>query len=245
MIDIHCHLLPGIDDGAQSLEQSLLLVKKAVENGISHAVATPHIHPGRFENNLKSIKETYQNLKNIIIEQDIPLTLGFAAEVHISPEVKALVARQEMPFYGVYENKNIMLLELPTSHIPPGTEKLIQWLLDHNVRPMIAHPERNKSIANDLDKLSPFIEMNCLLQITAASVAGLFGQRAEQTSIKMLEKDLVDVIASDAHNIAYRPPRLDHGRDAAAKILGKEKAAKLVTETPMSICASQFKENES
>src|SRR5690606_25090590 len=138
----------------------------------------------------------------------------------------------EIPFYGEYKKKQIMLLELPSQHIPLGTEKLIQWLLDRNILPMIAHPERNRVIANQFDKISPLVEMGCLFQITAASIAGLFGLRAEKCAIQLLEKDLVTVIASDAHNQEHRPPRLDHGRDAAATIIGEHKAQQLVYSNP-------------
>jgi protein-tyrosine phosphatase len=105
---------------------------------------------------------------------------------------------------------------------------------------MIAHPERNRAIASDFKKIAPFVEMGCLFQLTASSVAGLFGSKAEKCSIKILENGLATVIASDAHNKEHRPPQLDHGRDAAAKIIGLESANKLVIDNPMAIAASQF-----
>jgi len=241
MIDLHCHLLPGIDDGSSSLAQSLLLAKIAVSNHISHSILTPHIHPGRYKNNRSSIQIVFDTFKAAITEQNINLQLGFAAEVRLCPEIIDMVEEIEIPFYGEYNNRQVMLLELPTYQIPLGSEKLISWLLDRNILPMIAHPERNKAIADDFNKILPFAEMGCLFQITAASAAGLFGARAEQCAIKLLEKEMVTVIASDAHNEEHRPPRLDHGRDAAAKIIGEISAHKLVVDNPLKIAASQFK----
>lgn len=242
MIDLHCHLLPGIDDGADSLEQSLLLAQTAVTNQISHAILTPHIHPGRYKNMRSSIQSVFNQFREAVKAEQIKLQLGFAAEVRLCPEVIDMVEENEIPFYGVYEGYQIILLELPTSQIPLGSEKLIQWLLDRHIRPMIAHPERNKAIANNFDKIKPLAEMACLFQITAASIAGLFGARAEKSAIKLLEHDLVTVIASDAHNKEHRPPRLDHGRDAAAKIVGEQQAQKLVEKNPWAIAASQFQD---
>jgi len=240
MIDLHCHLLPGIDDGANSVDEALSLARIAVNHQISHAILTPHIHPGRYTNNRTSIQSVFNDFKKEILNQQINLQLGFAAEVRLCPEVMDMVQENEIPFYGNYEDYQIMLLEFPAHQIPLGSEKLIQWLLDRNIRPMIAHPERNKTIAENFNKIMPFVEMGCLFQITAASVAGLFGIRAEKCSIKLLEKELVTVIASDAHHEEHRPPRLDHGRDIAATIIGEVPAQKLVYDNPLAIAASQF-----
>lgn len=240
MIDLHCHLLPGIDDGASSLEESLALARIAVNNHITHAILTPHIHPGRYTNTRSSIQDVFNRFKAEIDKQKINLRLGFAAEVRLCPEIISMVEENQIPFYGDYQGQQIMLLELPPNQIPLGCEKLIQWLLDRNIRPMIAHPERNKAINNHFDKILPFVEMGCLFQITASSVAGLFGSRAEKSSIKFLEKEWVTVIASDAHHQEHRPPRLDHGRAAAAKIIGEVSAQQLVYDNPLAIAASQF-----
>jgi len=240
MIDLHCHFLPGIDDGSNSLEQSLQLAKIALDNQITHSVVTPHIHPGRYQNNRLNIEVIFNEFKAALEDQKINLQIGFAAEVRLCPEIIDMVEAEEIPFYGNYRNQQVMLLELPTSIIPLGTEKLIQWLLDRKILPMIAHPERNKAIAEDFKKIKPLAEMGCLFQSTAASIAGLFGDRAEKSAIKMLENELVTVIASDVHNQEHRPPRLDDGRDAAAKIVGELAAQKLVEENPLAIAASQF-----
>lgn len=240
MIDIHCHLLPGIDDGPDTLDQAVALARIATHNGITHSVVTPHIHPGRYKNSKAVISAAYEAFRRTLTKQNIQLQLGFAAEVRLSPEVLQLVAQEDLPFYGEIEGYRILLLELPYSHVPPGSDKLVRWLLDHKIRPLIAHPERNKGIMGNIDHVKPFIELGCLFQVTAGSVAGQFGAAAQHTANQLLEMDCVTLLASDAHNIKHRPPQLDHGRDAAAAIVGKQKAAELVYDNPRTIVASQF-----
>lgn len=240
MIDIHCHLLPGIDDGPETIEQALELARIATENGITHSVVTPHIHPGRWENSKAIIEQHCTSFGEAITEAGIPLQLGYAAEVRLSPEVLQLVADDQIPFYGEVDGYKILLLELPHSHVPPGSDKLTQWLLDQKIRPMIAHPERNKGIMRNIEQIQPFVDQGCLFQLTAGAIAGLFGESAQKTAETLLSKNYVTVIASDAHNARHRPPKLDHGRDVAATILGEERAAELVNEAPMSIVTHQF-----
>ena len=153
-----------------------------------------------------------------------------------------MVEQGLIPFLGEWEDKQVLLLELPHSHVPPGSDKLVQWLLDRNIQPMIAHPERNKDVMRDLDKIIPFVELGCLFQITAMSVAGRFGESAEQRSIELLEMGVVTIIASDAHNAKYRPPDMEPGRAAAASIVGEEESWALVRDRPMMIAQSLFNE---
>lgn len=240
MIDIHCHLLPGIDDGPDTMAEAIELARVAVRNGITHSVITPHIHPGRYNNDRHSIHAVFTTFVQALADNNIDLTLGFAGEVRLSPEVIPLVERNLIPFLGSYKNQQVMLLELPHSHIPPGSDKLVQWLLKHNILPMIAHPERNKDIMRSIDKILPFIEMGCLFQLTANSVAGLFGEMAEQRSKDLLAMGCVTVIASDAHNYLHRPPRLDQAIAPAAAIIGIDNAKLLVSDNPMKIVSSQF-----
>lgn len=240
MIDIHCHLLPGIDDGPNTLDKALELARIAVDNGITHSVLTPHIHPGRWENSRAIIAEACDFFQTALDVNDIPLKLGFAAEVRLSHEVLELVEGEQIPFYGQVDGYNILLLELPHSHVPPGSDNLVEWLMNRNIRPMIAHPERNKGIMRDIDKIKPFIDLGCLFQVTAGSVAGQFGDNAQDIARQLLQMGCVTLLASDAHNAGARPPRLDHGRDAAAELVGEAEAQAMVTERPWSLVADQF-----
>ena len=140
MIDLHCHLLPGIDDGPDTLEQSLELCRIAVADGISHAVVTPHIHPGRWENTRASIQHRCQALREALADSNIPLQLGFAAEVRLTDQIMQQIADNEIPFYGEVDGYRIMLLEFPHGHMIPGSETLAQWLLNQGIRPLTASP---------------------------------------------------------------------------------------------------------
>lgn len=237
MIDLHCHLLPGIDDGPATIEESLALAKLAIANGITGAVVTPHIHIGRYDNTLHSIGVAFQRFKAELERQSIPLQLGMAAEVRIGFEMFQLVSNGQLPFLGVLDNNKVLLVEFPHSHIPPGSDKLMVWLLDQGICPMIAHPERNKTIIREPQRIVPFVEMGCHLQVTAGSVAGDFGQFAQECAFQMLQNRWVTILASDAHNIKSRPPALEPGRAAAAKIVGEGASWRLVQDTPSQICS--------
>jgi len=233
-------MLPGIDDGPSSLEEALAMARMAVGNGITHTVATPHIHPGRYENDIYSIAKALNRFKESLVEHQIPLNLMMAAEVRISPEILPMVSEGRIPFLGEYEGEQVILLEFPYSHILPGTDKMVDFLMKRNIRPMIVHPERNKDVLRRLDKLQPFIEAGCLVQVTAGAVAGGFGRPAQERVQQMLERGWVTILASDAHNIDHRPPILEEGRRAAALIVGEDAAWRLVKDTPWSIAGCLF-----
>lgn len=240
MIDLHCHLLPGIDDGPQTMEESIELADLAARNGITHAIATPHIHPGRWNNDRFLIARLCDRFRLRLAHAGIPLKLGMAAEVRVDAELIHWLAQDKIPFLGCYKNKQVLLLELPHHQIPLGTDNLISWLQQRDIQPMIAHPERNKDVIRRLDNLFPIIRQGCLLQITAGSITGRFGKPAQQRARQLLEMDLVFAIASDAHNRQHRPPDMAQGRDATRDIVGSAQAHKLVDTHPMQLVSSQF-----
>ena len=235
MIDLHCHLLPGIDDGPETLEQALEMARIAVANGIEEAHVTPHLHPGRWENDLPKIAAAVESYRAALATAGIPLKLGFAAEVRLDYEIVPLIEAGRVPFLGTLEGYKVMLLEFPHSHVPIGADKFVAWLLAHNIRPLIAHPERNKGLMRDPAKLEPFVREGCLLQLTADAVAGNFGELCALRAREFLEHGWVSVLASDAHDTTDRPPRMAPGRDAAAKIVGDEEALRMTRGTPLRI----------
>ncbi len=120
MIDLHCHLLPNIDDGPQTLDESIELCRIATADGVTHAIVTPHIHPGRWENTRQSIQRDCENLQSELLKNNIPLQLGFAAEVRLTDQIMQQVEHNEIPFYGEVDGYNIMLLEFPPRPYHPG-----------------------------------------------------------------------------------------------------------------------------
>lgn len=242
MIDIHCHLLPEIDDGPQSQAEALVLANMAVKNGITKAVVTPHIHPGRYENDKSNITNCFNDFKELLQNCGVKLELGMAAEVRVCPEIIPLIAQHKIPFLGQYEGFEIILLEFPHSHIPPGSDKLVKYLLKEGIRPLIAHPERNKEVMKDLSKLTPFKELDCLFQVTAGSVAGKFGEICQEISKELILRKWVTVIASDAHNETHRPPDVMQGYKHASLLMGSEYAEDMVLNNPMEITRKQFQD---
>jgi protein-tyrosine phosphatase len=240
MIDLHCHLLPGIDDGPETLDEAVCLAKQMAEGGVTHAVVTPHIHYGRWENTPEIIEKSLNELQKGVALEGIPLTLGYAAEVRIDVDVLAAVPQGKIPFLGEYQGKRVMLLELPHSNIPMGTEQIIQWLLKQSIVPMIAHPERNKDVMRRYEKLAPLVELGCLFQVTAGSLVGQFGDAAQEIAERMLNAGLVTILASDAHHIQRRPANLAEGYQAAASLVGEREAMSLVKDIPLAIASSRF-----
>src|SRR6185369_2461450 len=177
MIDLHCHLFPGIDDGPETLEEALAMARLAVADGISRAVVTPHLHIGRWDNDRVRIDAAATEFRAALAEAGIALDIGYAAEVRADYAVLQLIEENRVPFLGVLEGWRVMLLEFPHGSVPLGSEKLVDWLLGHNVRPLIAHPERNKDIMRDPARLGVFAGAGCLVQVTADALDGGFGER--------------------------------------------------------------------
>jgi protein-tyrosine phosphatase len=245
MIDLHCHLLPGIDDGAPDLETAVALARMAVADGITHMVCTPHIHPGRYDNTPQTIEAARQTFVKGLREAGVKLQVAAAAEVRFDMEIMIGVANGSIPFLGEWQGRKVLLLEFPHGDLPFGAEKLTKWLLQRNILPMIAHPERNKAVMRQPSRLKPFIEQGCLLQVTASAVAGHFGEAAQDVAHGLLADKLVTILASDAHNIKHRPPALREGMQHAARIVGDLMAEKLVLETPWQIAQAHFGANPS
>ncbi len=240
MIDIHAHLLPGIDDGAAGIEQSLALARHAVADGLSRMVLTPHIQPDLYDNSRATITPVFDAFAVALVQYDIDLEIAWAAEVRLCPEIIPMLEGDTLPLFVGVDGRKTLLLELPHSHVPPGTEQLIKWLQAYDVGVLIAHPERNKEIMRNHGRVEAFIDMGCLLQLTAASVAGRFGAAPQRAAEYMLQRGWVTVLASDAHNLRSRPPELSEGMAAAAAILGHEAARKLVLDHPQQLTGGMF-----
>ena len=240
MIDLHCHILPGIDDGARNLSQALVMARAAVADGITHAVVTPHMHIGRYANSRESIARACAAFRQSLFAENIALSIGVAAEIRICAELPVLLDQRELPYLGEWHGYKVLLLEMPHSHIPPGIQSLFKWLLRRRIRPMIAHPERNKEIIRDFSKAVRLIEGGCLFQVTAGSLAGRFGDGAKTRSHQLLKAKLVTVLATDAHHEVRRPPVLSEGRRIAETLVGESRSWDLVWRNPAMLAEKKF-----
>lgn len=232
MIDLHCHMLPGIDDGPKTLELALAMARYAVEEGIVRTVMTPHIQPGSYDNDITSIQNVYHSFKEALQRENIPLQIDMAAEVRVCAELPILINQGKVPFLGEWQGMQIILLEFPHDHMPLGADKLINWLLDRNILPLIAHPERNQGIMRKPAKIKPFLEMGCLIQLTAGSITGLFGDDSQKCALFYLEQDMVTIIATDAHNLHKRKPSLQAAREFLLPSYGEDAVNNLMSINP-------------
>ena len=240
MFDIHSHILPGIDDGAKDLDESLALLKVAQSDGITHMVATPHIHLGRFNNSTSHIYDDLANLKIHATAAGITVKLAVAAEVRLDIELMGLVMANKLPFIGQVSGQNYLLLELPHSHVPQGYDKFIMWLAKKNIKVIIPHPERNRDIQTNPFYIERLKQLGCEFQLTASSIEGAWGDKAKSICEDMLSAGLVSYIASDAHSVKRRPPILSKAKLIVSELIGAEKAETLFVTNPFRLTESLF-----
>lgn len=202
MIDLHCHILPGVDDGAQTLEDSLAMAHAAVAEGITHILVTPHHQNGTFINEKNEINHHMLELQSELDARKIPITLFPGQEVRIYGELLKEIEENKIQF--VDEEHQYLLIEFPTISVPAYTENLFFELSKKKITPVIVHPERNQVFIDNPNALRPYIEKGALSQLTASSYLGKFGKKIQKVSKQMLEADLVHFIASDAHNTTSR-----------------------------------------
>ena len=242
MIDIHSHILPGVDDGAKDLGESLALLYIAQNDGITHMVATPHIHIGRFNNSASQLYSELANLKAQALVNNIGIKLAVAAEVRLDVELMSLVLGNKLPFIGTLNSVNYLLLELPHSHVPQGYDKFINWLAKQNIKVIIPHPERNRDIQANLFYIDRLKQLGCEFQLTASSIEGAWGETAKNISIDMLKKGLVTYVASDAHSVKRRPPILSNAKKVVTDLIGEIEAQNLFFNNPQRLTESLFNE---
>lgn len=235
MIDLHSHLLAGIDDGARTLDDSIALAKNSVAAGVTHVMCTPHIQLGVYDNNSETIKVAFDTALAAIREASIPLKLAMGSEVRIAPEILTWIAQKDLPFIGQWEGKNALLLELPHSHIPAGVENIIKWLLSKNVQPVIPHPERNRDILSHYSKAKWLKQLGCLFQGTAGSYTGRFSDNVKDTVWALQKDGLINYIASDMHSVKNRPNDMLDAYNAINDSLGAQVANAVCNDVPQAM----------
>lgn len=243
MIDLHTHLLPGLDDGAPDLASALEMARFAAACGTTHLMCTPHLHLGRYDNCAAGIAAALARFAGALAEAGIALQVGAAAEVRFDSELMPLALAGKLPCLGHWQGRQLLLLELPHSHVPAGTTQLARWLMEHGLQPMIAHPERNKGLMSRPELLRPLLQLGCPLQVTAGSLAGRFGERAQALAERLLLEGQITVLASDAHNLTVRPPNLLPGLTAAIQLVGEPAARRLVEDNPWRITETHFSQS--
>jgi protein-tyrosine phosphatase len=228
MIDIHSHILPGIDDGAQTLEDSLDIAMQAVKQGISTIVATPH-HNRYYKNDKESILRKVTDLNEFLKKKGIPLNIVSGQECRLYGELIDDLRKGEI--LSINDGGKYILIEFPSSTVPMYSEQLFYNLMFDGITPIIVHPERNNRLLEEPDLLYEFVEKGVLTQVTASSVVGVFGQKMQKFSMRMLEANLVHFIASDAHNTNTRDSRIKEAYELIGKKFDGEYVAYLTENT--------------
>ncbi|MDN6626763.1 MAG: tyrosine protein phosphatase [Pisciglobus halotolerans] len=221
MIDLHCHILLDIDDGAKTIEDSINMAHEAVSEGITHILATPHYKNGHWDNEKEDILLLVDELQAELDARDIPLTIFPGQEVRINGELFEEIEEGKIQF--IDERDQYILIEFPTPSIPEYAETMFFELQQMGITPIIVHPERNHAILKDPDKLLSFVEKGALAQLTAASYTGGFGKEIQKLSKRLIEADLVHFIASDAHNTSSRSFHMKEAYEKLEKEFGVEK----------------------
>ena len=200
LVDLHCHILPGIDDGSPDLEHSLFLANEAVKDGVTHILATPHHLDNEYVNHKDKVIQLVQDFQRELDAREIRLKIFPGQEVHLNGDLP-----QRYPdLLGADERKNYMMLEFPHTNVPAYAKRIIFELQKLGTTPVIVHPERNKEIQKDLNLLYEFIQQGALAQLTATSYIGGFGDHVADISNELIEHRLVQVVASDAHTLKGR-----------------------------------------
>jgi len=227
MVDIHCHILPGLDDGPEALETSLQMAEAAIADGITHVVATPHANDS-FPFAPELIRKRCAELQARIGDR---LLLSTGCDFHMSFENLQTV--QTDPARFTINQKNYLLVEFADFAIPPSMDNALKELRMKGVRPVITHPERNPILVQNRARVNTWVEEGCFVQVTAGSFLGRFGQRAQKAAEAWLDEGAVHFVASDAHNLTSRPLQLRPAFEAVAKRKNEAVARALFRENPL------------
>lgn len=234
MIDIHAHILPGLDDGARDLETALQMARVAAADGIKKVIATPHVITGTYENSRSEILAAVNSFNQELRQQQIALEVLPGAEYRLEANLPQRLRSGEV--LTLNEHTPYLLVELPAAVLPPDFERVMYEIQLQGVIPIIAHPERNHVIMEKPSILQELTARGILAQITATSVTGDFGSKIRQASFRLIKQGSVQILASDAHHHeGRRSPQLSAARAEIKKQAGDAYAYGLTAGNPSRI----------
>lgn len=240
MIDLHCHLLPGLDDGVRDLSEALVLARQQVADGVQVVACTPHVFPGLYHNSGPQIRHATEDLQAALEAEGIPLTLVVGADVHVTPHLIAGLKSGDIPSLN---GTRYVLVEPPHHVAPPRLEEFFFSLVAAGYVPILTHPERLTWIEERYEAFGKLVRAGVWMQLTAGSLTGQFGQRAKHWAIKLLQDGHAHILATDAHDPVKRPANLSRGWDLATQIVGNEEAEHLVLTRPLGILTDELPTN--
>lgn len=229
MIDIHHHLLPGVDDGSKDFDTSVAMARIAVEDGITHVACSPHAN-GQYNYDRVRYEGIVDQLRERLAKENVPLTLGLGCDFHLSYDNLQAALADHKPY--TINGKGYLLVELPDFGLPRGLTETFYNLQIAGMTPVLTHPERNPTLQADMSRLVSWLRGGLLVQVTAGSVTGKMGKSAEKMAHQLLANRWVHFLATDAHNTSSRPPRMSDARRIVEKKYGKDYAHALCVENP-------------
>jgi protein-tyrosine phosphatase len=230
--DVHCHCLPGLDDGPADLAAALDLCRALVADGVTTAVATPH-QLGRYRNPAATVRAAVEGLTAALAEAEVPLAVLPGADVRVDDQLLDLLAAGEVLTVG--DAGTHLLLELPHDvFIDP--RHVIDALAAAGVTAVVTHPERHPAVIRRPELVLPWVERGALLQVTAGSLCGDFGRQARAAAWRLVDDGLAGLVAGDAHDAARRPPRMSAAIELVEERAGAAVARRLCLEVPMAVC---------
>ena len=235
MIDLHSHILPGLDDGSPDLSTSLDMARAAAADGVMYLACTPHILPGLYHNTGEGIRAAVLGLQNALDAAAIPLRLVVGADAHIGPDM--VDGLRQGRILSINDSRYV-LVEPPHHVMPARLTELFFTLSVAGYVPILTHPERLSWIKGHYDTIVKLIDAGAWMQITAGSLVGAFGRSPLYWAERMLDEGRAHIIASDAHDLVRRPPLMRAGFEAAAKRVGDREAETLVWSRPWGILSN-------
>ncbi len=230
--DIHCHLLPGLDDGASTLDDALAMAELAVADGIETIVATPHQLGNNASNSGQTIRAAVVGFQQQLDRRRVPLCVLPGADVRIEPGLLEKIRSGEV--VTLADHRRHVLLELPHGVYFP-LERLLRELASAGLSGILSHPERNRGIINQPGVLRPLVEHGCLMQVTAGSLTGDFGSQVQKFAESLVSQGLVHFVATDAHGTKTRPPILRRAFRRVTKLAGENAATDLCCRNPRAV----------
>jgi protein-tyrosine phosphatase len=233
MIDLHTHILPAIDDGVETDDQAIEFARMAQADGIRVIVATPHCKEGVWVNDRDRVLTDVAKLRELLEANRVEVELKPGAEVHLCPDLVARVRDGRAPTLD--DNHKTLLLELSLTQYPVELANLVFELKLAGLQVLFAHPERIRYFQDDLERYEAVVQLGAFGQITTGSVLGVFGNEALQFSRELLARDLIHVVATDAHNVRGRPPIMSRAIEAISSLVGERRALLMATDAPAAL----------
>lgn len=230
IIDIHCHLLPGVDDGAPDLETAVALLKKEYADGVRSIIVTPHYRKKMFEPPMDKILENYRILRTHAEKMGIRLYLG--CEYHVNTQIVDDIFGGKRPSLAY---TRYVLCEFSSLSTASFIRERCAQMISRCLVPVIAHVERYPALMNDKNLMRELSESGCLMQVNAGSLLGKEGLRVKHTCRKLLEEGLIDLVASDCHDLKHRPPLMGECARWMEKKLGRTQARRILRDNPQMI----------